>query len=65
MGRDYPKGAEYFRSRVKAAFRKNRDVTDPEEIRVLLARGEFIIKELEAMYMLRKYRTMKQRYYES
>lgn len=63
MGRDYPKGYEYFRSKTKAAFVKNRHVTDPEVIQALLARGEFVLKELEALYYLRKYRCMKQRYY--
>lgn len=43
---------------------KNRDVTDPEKIQKLVDRGEFVIKELEAMYFLRKYRAMKKRYYE-
>ncbi|KPP80090.1 LYR motif-containing protein 5-like [Scleropages formosus] len=65
LGRDYPKGRDYFRNRLKAAFMKNKDVTDPEKIRELIARGEFVIKELEALYYLRKYRAMKKRYYES
>jgi len=26
--------------------------------------GDYIVKELEALYMLRKYRTLKRRYYE-
>lgn len=43
---------------------KNKDVTDPEKIQKLVARGEFVIKELEALYFLRKYRAMKKRYYE-
>ncbi|XP_064276861.1 electron transfer flavoprotein regulatory factor 1 isoform X1 [Passer domesticus] len=63
LGREYPKGADYFRSRLKAAFLKNKDETDPEKIKQLIARGEFVIKELEALYFLRKYRAMKQRYY--
>lgn len=37
---------------------------DPEKIKQLIARGEFVIKELEALYFLRKYRAMKQRYYD-
>ncbi|KAK2146362.1 hypothetical protein LSH36_614g02021 [Paralvinella palmiformis] len=61
---EYPKGAEYFRTKLKLAFMKNRDVKDPEQIQQLLARGEFVIKELEALYMLRKYRTLKRRYYD-
>ncbi|KAI7792186.1 LYR motif-containing protein 5A [Triplophysa rosa] len=64
LGRDYPKGSTYFRERLKAAFMKNKDVTDPVKIKNLVDRGEFVIKELEAMYYLRKYRTLKKRYYE-
>ncbi|KAM5263976.1 electron transfer flavoprotein regulatory factor 1 [Ctenodactylus gundi] len=63
LGRDYPKGADYFRRRLKNAFLKNKDIKDPEKIKELIKRGEFVIKELEALYFLRKYRAMKQRYY--
>ena len=42
---------------------KNKNVSDPKDIETLLARGEYIVKELEALYMLRKYRTLKKRYY--
>ncbi|XP_061571127.1 electron transfer flavoprotein regulatory factor 1 isoform X6 [Cololabis saira] len=61
LGREYPQGAAYFRGRLKSAFMKNRDVTDPEKVKQLLARGDFVIKELEALYFLRKYRAMKKR----
>lgn len=64
LGRDYPQGAAFFRERLKSAFMKNKDVTDPEKIKKLVARGDFVIKELEALYFLRKYRVMKKRYYE-
>ncbi|XP_034982501.1 electron transfer flavoprotein regulatory factor 1 [Zootoca vivipara] len=64
LGKEYPKGADYFRTRLKAAFLKNKDVKEPEKIKELLARGEFVTKELEALYFLRKYRALKQRYYE-
>lgn len=63
LGRDYPKGAGYFKRRLKNVFLKNKDVEDPEKIKELIARGEFVMKELEALYFLRKYRAMKQRYY--
>ncbi|XP_014672060.1 PREDICTED: LYR motif-containing protein 5-like [Priapulus caudatus] len=63
LGKEYPKGQEYFHDRLKAAFLKNKDVKDPEQIEMLLARGEYVMKELEALYKLRKYRAMKQRYY--
>ena len=42
---------------------KNKDVTDPEKLQQLLDHGNYIVKELEALYMLRKYRTLKRRYY--
>ncbi|XP_078530235.1 electron transfer flavoprotein regulatory factor 1 [Lissotriton helveticus] len=64
LGREYPKGADYFRDRLKKVFIKNKDVKEPEKIKELIARGEYVIKELEALYYLRKYRAMKQRYYE-
>ncbi|XP_015680438.1 electron transfer flavoprotein regulatory factor 1 [Protobothrops mucrosquamatus] len=64
LGKEYPKGADYFRTRLKAAFLKNKEVKDPEEIKKLITRGKFVIKELEALYFLRKYRALKKRYYE-
>ena len=51
-------------ARVHSAFMRNKDVTDEKEIDVLISRGEYIVKELEALYKLKKYRTMKNRYYE-
>eukprot|EP00795_Rhopilema_esculentum_P011550 gene11550-21784_t len=64
LGRDYPLGFDYFRKKLKTAFMKNRDLSNPEDIRKMIDRGNYVIKELEALYMLRKYRTLKQRYYE-
>lgn len=43
---------------------KNKDVTNPKEIEKLIERGNFVVKELEALFMIRKYRTLKKRYYE-
>lgn len=64
MGREYPAGYDYFRERLKTAFQKNQNETEPEKIDELLARGQYITKEIEALYMLKKYRTLKRRYYE-
>jgi len=64
IGRDYPAGADFFHTKCKAAFQKNKDVTDPAEIEMLIGRGEFVLKEIEALYQLRKYRAMKARYYD-
>ncbi|XP_060564957.1 electron transfer flavoprotein regulatory factor 1-like [Ruditapes philippinarum] len=64
LGKEYPLGEDYFRTKLKAAFLKNKDVSDPKEIETLIARGNYVVKELEALYMLRKYRTLKKRYYD-
>jgi hypothetical protein len=34
-----------------------------KEVETWLEKGNYIIKELEALYMLKKYRTLKRRYY--
>jgi len=62
MGRDYPQGYDFFRSRLKKAFQRNSNISDPEQIHMLVKRGEFVVKEIEALYMLKKYRTLKDRY---
>jgi len=64
LGKEYPKGSDWFHERLKRAFVKNRDVADEAAIKQLISRGEYVIKEIEALYSLRKYRAMKQRYYE-
>lgn len=63
MGRDYPLGYPYFRDRCHKAFDKNRREEDSQKVEDMIKRGEFVIKEIEALYRLKKYRTMKKRYY--
>ena len=58
-------GFDYFRDKLKKAFLKNRHETDPRRIEEMISRGEYVIKEIEALYMLRKYRTLKRRYYDT
>lgn len=65
LGKDYPKGADYFHTKLKAAFLRHKDVVDAKEMEILIARGQYIVKELEALYSLRKYRTLRKRYYEN
>lgn len=65
MGREYPAGFEFFRTRLRTAFRKNRAETDPEKITTLIGRGEFVVKEIDALYKLRKYRHLKKSYYDN
>ncbi|GMT14715.1 hypothetical protein PFISCL1PPCAC_6012, partial [Pristionchus fissidentatus] len=64
MGREYPVGAKWFHDRLKRAFLKNIGENDPQKISKMCDHGDFVVKELEAMYSLRKYRAMKQRYYD-
>ncbi|KJH46525.1 complex 1 protein [Dictyocaulus viviparus] len=64
MGKEYPKGKDWFHKRLKLAFIKNKDENDPKKIDELITKGEFVVKEIEALYSLRKYRAMKNRYYE-
>ncbi|CAJ0944139.1 unnamed protein product, partial [Mesorhabditis belari] len=64
MGKEYPNGSQWFHTRLKLAFARNSAETDPQKIEQLIQRGEFVVKEIEALYSLRKYRAMKQRYYE-
>lgn len=63
MGKEYPAGYDFFKLRLNRAFLKNKTEQNPERIKQLIKLGEYIIKELEAMYKLKKYRAMKQRYY--
>jgi hypothetical protein len=63
-GKDYPLDFDYFKTRLRKAFRKNIAIQDPIEIQKLIDRGEFVIKEIDALYKLRKYRHLKKSYYE-
>merc|ERR1711879_490222 len=62
LGREYPQGYDYFRGKCHAAFMRNKGLEGPQ-VEEWLAKGDYIIKELEALYMLKKYRTLKRRYY--
>ncbi len=64
MGREWPQGYTYFRDRCKKAFLKNQNVENSADIETMIKRGEFVIKEVEALYKLKKYRTIKKRYYD-
>ena len=64
MSKDYPKEPEVLRQRCHNAFMKNKDIQDPEKIEQLLNHGNYIVKELEALYFLKKYRTIKRNYYD-
>ena len=63
LGREYPKEPQVFCSRIHNAFNRNKDLSDEREINAQIAKAEYIVKELEALYKLKKYRAMKHRYY--
>ncbi|KAK0667439.1 hypothetical protein QBC41DRAFT_323999 [Cercophora samala] len=62
LGRDYPQGYNYFRPRLHRAFMANASLTDEAEIRQAIARAQFVQKEIEALYYLKRYRTLRKRY---
>ncbi|KAL2074192.1 hypothetical protein VTL71DRAFT_7970 [Oculimacula yallundae] len=62
LGRAYPLGFDYFRPKLHKAFISNASLTDEEEIRQGIKRAEFVKKEIEALYYLKRYRALRQRY---
>ena len=64
LGRDWPQGYDLFRKRLHKVFNKNSEEADPKKIKIMIKHGEFVIKEIEALYKLKKYRAMKKRYYD-
>ncbi|KAH7360284.1 LYR motif-containing protein 5A [Rhexocercosporidium sp. MPI-PUGE-AT-0058] len=62
LGREYPLGFDYFRPRLHKAFISNASLTNEEEIRRGIKRAEFVKKEIEALYYLKRYRALRQRY---
>ncbi|XP_053958314.1 electron transfer flavoprotein regulatory factor 1 [Anastrepha ludens] len=66
LGKEYPgpNGPQKFRQQIRDAFLKHKDESDPKKIMALVAHGRYVAKEVEALYSLKKYRVMKQRYSE-
>lgn len=63
LGRDWPQGyASYFRPRLHAAFAKNAAIEDEAQVGQCILRAEYMVKELEAFYFLKKYRHVKRTY---
>lgn len=63
LGRDYPDASYDFNGRMRRLFEKNRYLKEPAEIEQALRFGEYIKNETLALYSLRKYRHLRQRYY--
>ena len=62
MGKHYPLGYDYFRPRLHKAFMSKAHLRDEEQIQQGIKQAEYVKKEIEALYFLKKYRSMKQRY---
>lgn len=62
LGKAYPLGYDYFQPRLHKAFISNASLTDEAEIRKGIERAEFVKKEIEALYYLKRYRALRQRY---
>lgn len=62
LGRDYPQGYAYFRNRLHKAFASQQHITDEAKITDGIKRAEFVKKEIEALYYLKRYRTLRGRY---
>ncbi|KAL7753768.1 hypothetical protein RI367_000699 [Sorochytrium milnesiophthora] len=61
LGRDLPPSM-HFTARLRAGFRKNAALTQPEEIEQAIEKGEYIKREIETLYFLKKYRSIKRNY---
>ncbi|KAK5092795.1 hypothetical protein LTR70_005111 [Exophiala xenobiotica] len=56
MGKSYPLGFDYFRPRLHKAFMSQAHLQDEEKIKEGIKRAEYVKKEIEALYYLKKYR---------
>lgn len=61
--REYPgKPYEQVRNQVHQAFKKNTQLTERTKIQEAIARGEYVLREVETLIFLARYREMKRRY---
>lgn len=64
MGKEYPQelgGYPKFQKSLKQAF-MNTKINDETELNNALDKGNYIIKELETLYYLKRYRYLKRKY---
>lgn len=62
VGRDYPGGMALVRAKAKEGILKNRLLTTELEIKRAVARGRWMVRELQGVVQLKKYREMRSRY---
>ena len=61
-GKDYPTGLDAVKRRAKGEFAKNAHLDDGFELRRAVSYGRYMVREMQGVIMLKKYRTMRQRY---
>ncbi|KAJ9658941.1 hypothetical protein H2201_007591 [Coniosporium apollinis] len=62
LGREYPLGYDYFKPRLHKAFSSQAGLKDEDKIKQGIERAEYVKKEIEALYYLKRYRALRQRY---
>jgi DNA-directed RNA polymerase specialized sigma24 family protein len=68
VGRDYPAGLDYVKVTWKKAFRNPDNCpskASQQELNKAVARGRHMVREMEGVIQLKKYRAMKKRYGQS
>ena len=61
-GRDYPKGLDFIRTKAKEAFFANSHLVDDYEVKLAIAKGRWMVKEIIGVNKLHKYRSLRKRY---
>ncbi|KAL2048496.1 hypothetical protein N7G274_000408 [Stereocaulon virgatum] len=65
LGKEYPLGYQYFQTRLHKAFASQAGLRDDEDIKKGIERAKYVKKEVEALYYVKRYRTLRQRYAEN
>lgn len=62
-GKDYPLGLAYVKDKTRSLTRPNRHITNEADIKKAVRDGRWWVQEMVGVIQLKKYRTMKHRYY--
>ncbi|CAM9117775.1 unnamed protein product, partial [Sphacelaria rigidula] len=60
--RRHPSGERFVKDKAMEAFRQNAALKDEIEIKRAVARGRRVVRDIEALSRLSKYRAMRRRY---
>ncbi|GBG26858.1 Electron transfer flavoprotein regulatory factor 1 [Hondaea fermentalgiana] len=63
VGKEYPQGLDWVKSKAKPWIMQNAALTDEVDIKKKVAEGRFWVREMQSVIKLKKYRTLKKRYY--